>query len=126
MVLKLGKYVDEVEKIVDKIEEMFYFGGKINIGYVLDKVCKEVFKDIKGLCKIVLNVVMVLIDGLLYDDVEEFVEEFCDEGVIIISFGVGCCYDNEELREMVFDFVDEYVFVVSFLVLSEIKGLVWE
>ena len=126
VVLKLGKYVDEVEKIVDKIEEMSYPGGKTNTGYALDEVRKEVFKDIKGSRKTVPNVVMVLTDGLSHDDVEEPAEELRDEGATIISLGVGCCYDNEELREMASDPVNEHVFAVSFSALSEIKGLVRE
>lgn len=60
----LDKY-DKVDYIVKVIDKMFYFGGYIKIGYVLDKVCLKVFKGLKKDWKLLLKVVLVLIDGML-------------------------------------------------------------
>lgn len=125
VVLPLGKYY-KIDDIVKKIDKMHYPGGITKTGYALDKVRKKVFKDIKGSRKTVPKVVMVLTDGLSHDDVASPAQKLRDEDATIISLGVGCCFDDQELKEMATDPDEQHVFEVSFSALSEIKGLVRE
>lgn len=125
VVFDLDKY-HKTDYIVKAIEKMSYPGGGTKTGYALDKVRKEIFKGLKKDRKSVPKVVMVLTDGQSQDDVEDPAEELRDEGATIISLGVGCCYDDKELKEMASDPVEQHVFEVSFSALSEIKGVVRE
>ncbi|XP_078342465.1 uncharacterized protein LOC144628269 isoform X2 [Oculina patagonica] len=124
VVFDLDKYY-KTDDIVKKIEEMSYPNGGTKTGYALDKVRKYVLgKHLKKDRKSVPNVVLVLTDGLSQDDVEGPAKKLRDEGATIISLGVGCCFDDQELKEMATDPDEQHVFEVSFSALSEIKGAV--
>ena len=125
VVFKLDKYY-KTDDIVQAIEKMSYPNGGTKTGYALDKVRKDVFKKIKKDRESVPKVVLVLTDGLSQDDVEDPAKKLRDEDATIISLGVGCCYDDQELKAMATDPDEQHVFEVSFSALSEIKGLVRE
>lgn len=60
-----------------------------------------------------MYIFIVFMDGWVNDDVDDYVEVFCDIGVYIIFVGVGNV-DYWEFEEIVSKFVDENVFMVSF------------
>lgn len=123
VVFDLDKY-DKVEYIVKAIDKMSYPGENTKTGYALDKVRTKVFKHLKKDRKSLPKVVLVLTDGLSQDDVAGPAKKLRDEGATIISLGVGCCYDDQELKEMASDPDERHVFEVKFSALSEIKGVV--
>lgn len=125
VVFDLDKY-DKIDYMVKAIEKMSFPGEGTKTGYALDKVRKKVFKGLKKDRKSVPKVVMVLTDGLSQDDVKGPAKKLRDEGATIISLGVGCCYDDQELKEMASDPDEQHVFEVSFSALSELKGVVRE
>ena len=125
VVFDLDKY-DKVDYIVKAIDKMSYPGGYTKTGYALDKVRSKVFKGLKKDRKSLPKVVLVLTDGKSQDDVAEPAKKLRDEGAAIISLGVGCCYDDQELKEMASDPDEQHVFEVSFWALSEIKSVVRE
>lgn len=125
VVFDLDKY-DKIDYMVKAIEKMSFPGEGTKTGYALDKVLKKIFKGLKKDRKSVPKVVMVLTDGLSQDDVKGPAKKLRDEGATIISLGVGCCYDDQELKEMASDPDEQHVFEVSFSALSELKGVVRE
>lgn len=125
LVFNLKKYYKS-DDIVRAIQRMSYPGGGTKTGKALDKVRKYAFKGLPKDRKSVPKVVMVLTDGLSQDDVSGPARKLRDNGATIISLGVGCCYDENELNEMATDPDEQHVLEVSFSGLNEFKGVVRE
>ena len=125
VVFNLKKY-HKTDYIVRAIQRMSYPGGGTKTGKALDKVRKYVFKGLPKDRKNIPNVVIVLTDGLSQDDVSKPARKLRDDGVTVISLGVGCCYDENELNEMATDPDEKHVLEVSFAALGEFKNAVRE
>lgn len=125
VVFDLKKYY-KTEDIVNAIQRMSYPGGSTKTGKALEKVKKNVFKGLKGDRKYVPKVVIVLTDGMSQDDVSDPAEDLRDDGATIISVGVGCCYDEDELKEMATDPDEKHVLEVTFSDLDKFKDTVRE
>lgn len=125
IVFNLKKYY-RLDNIVRAIQRMPYPNGRTKTGKALEEVRKHVFKGLKGDRKNVPKVVMVLTDGLSHDDVSGPARKLRDAGATIISLGVGCCYDEDELKEMATDPDEKHVLEVSFSALNDFKDVVRE
>ena len=123
IVFDLKKY-HKTDDMVRAIQRMKYPKGYTKTGKALDKVRKYVFKGLKSDRKNLPKVVIVMTDGLSQDDVSGPAKKLRDDGVTIISLGVGCCYNETELKEMASDPDEKHVLEVSFSALKEFEGVV--
>ena len=123
IVFDLKKYHKTVD-IVQAIQRIKYPGGHTKTGKALDKVRKYVFKGLKSDRENLPRVVIVMTDGLSQDDVSGPARKLRDDGATIISLGVGCCYNKDELKEMASDPDEKHVLEVSFSALKEFEDVV--
>ena len=114
---------DDIEK---KIREMHYPDGGTNTGKALDKVRNYVFKKLKKDREGLPKVVVVVTDGRSQDNVSVPAQQLRDDGATIISLGVGCCFDEDELNEMATDPDEKHVLEASFSELDKFKDAMKE
>ncbi|CAH3047115.1 unnamed protein product, partial [Porites lobata] len=114
------------DDIEEEIQEMDYPGGGTNTGKALDKVRNYVFKKLKKDREDLPKVVVVVTDGRSQDNVSVPAQQLRDDGATIISLGVGCCFDEDELNEMATDPDEKHVLEASFSELDKFKDAMKE
>ena len=118
VVFKFKYKFDEIE---EKIQDMKHPGGGTNTGKALDEVRNDVFKKLKKEREDLPKVVVVVTDGRSQDNVSVPAQHLRDDGATIISLGVGCCFDEDELNEMATDPDEKHVLEASFSELEKFK-----
>ncbi|XP_073228369.1 von Willebrand factor A domain-containing protein 2-like [Porites lutea] len=120
------EFKDNFDDIEEEIQEMDYPGGGTNTGKALDKVRNYVFKKLKKDREDLPKVVVVVTDGRSQDNVAVPAQQLRDDGATIISLGVGCCFDEDELNEMATDPDEKHVVEASFSELDKFKDAMKE
>ena len=115
-----------LKDIEEEIQDMDYPGGGTKTGKALDKVRNDIFKNIEEDRKDLPKVVVVVTDGRSQDNVSVPAEQLRGEGATIISLGVGCCFDEDELNEMASDPDEKHVLEASFSELDKFKDAMKE
>ena len=123
VVFKFKYNFDDIE---EEIQEMDYPGGGTKTGKALDKVRNYVFKTLKKDREDLPKVVVVVTDGRSQDNVSVPAQQLRDDGATIISLGVGCCFDEDELNEMATDPDEKHVLEASFSELDKFKDAMKE
>ena len=123
VVFKFKYKFDEIE---EEIQDMKHPGGGTKTGKALNKVRNDVFKNIEEDRKDLPKVVVVVTDGRSQDDVSVPAKQLRDDGATIISLGVGCCFDEDELNEMATDPDEKHVLEASFSELDKFKDAMKE
>ena len=116
----------KLDDIEEEIQEMDYPGGGTKTGKALDKVRNYVFKTLKKDREDLPKVVVVVTDGRSQDNVSVPAQQLRDDGATIISLGVGCCFDEDELNEMATDPDEKHVLEASFSELDKFKDAMKE
>ena len=116
----------KLKDIKEEIQDMDYPGGGTKTGKALDKVRNDVFKNIEEDRKNLPKVVVVVTDGRSQDNVSVPAKQLRDDGATIISLGVGCCFDEDELNEMATDPDEKHVLEASFSELDKFKDAMKE
>ena len=115
-----------LDDIEEEIQEMDYPGGYTNTGKALDKVRNDVFKNLNKDRVDLPKVVVVVTDGRSQDNVSVPAQQLRDDGATVISLGVGCCFDEDELNEMATDPDEKHVLEASFSELDKFKDAMKE
>ena len=123
VVFKFKYKFDEIE---EEIQDMKHPGGGTKTGKALDKVRNDVFKKLKKEREDLPKVVVVVTDGRSQDNVSVPAQQLRDDGATIISLGVGCCFDEDELNEMASDPDEKHVLEASFSELDKFKDAMKE
>ena len=116
----------KLKDIEEEIQDMDYPGGGTRTGKALDKVRNDVFKNVEKDRKDLPKVVVVVTDGHSQDNVSVPAQQLRDDGATIISLGVGCCFDENELNEMATDPDEKHVLEASFAELDKFKDAMKE
>ena len=112
--------------IKEEIQNIDYPARGTKTGKALDKVRNDVLKNIEEDRKDLPKVVVVVTDGRSQDDVSVPAQQLRDDGATIISLGVGCCFDENQLNEMATDPDEKHVLEASFSDLDKFKNAIKE
>ena len=116
----------KIDDIEEEIQDLDYPGGGTNTGKALDKVRNYVLKHLKKDREDLPTVVVVVTDGRSQDNVSVPAQQLRDDGATVISLGVGCCFDEDELNEMATDPDEKHVLEASFSELDKFKDAMKE
>ena len=112
--------------IKEEIQNIDYPARGTKTGKALDKVRNDVLKNIEEDRKDLPKVVVAVTDGRSQDDVSVPAQQLRDDGATIISLGVGCCFDENQLNEMATDPDEKHVLEASFSDLDKFKNAIKE
>ena len=116
----------KLKDIKEEIQKMDYPARGTKTGKALDKVRNDVLKNIEEDRKDLPKVVVAVTDGRSQDDVSVPAQQLRDDGATIISLGVGCCFDENQLNEMATDPDEKHVLEASFSDLDKFKNAIKE
>ena len=98
-------------QINNQINAMAYDAGHTYTGQALNFTRTALFPSAR---KRVPHLVLIVTDGAASDDVIVPSQLLRDNGAIIYALGIGCCYNNGQLKNMASDPDQHHVFAVSF------------
>ena len=98
-------------QINNQINAMAYDAGHTYTGQALNFTRTALFPSAR---KRVPHLVLIVTDGAASDDVIVPSQLLRDNGAIIYALGIGCCYNNGQLKNMASDPDQHHMFAVSF------------